>query len=132
MLLREQGRDRSPMIPQPGLGAEADSVLRSQRRFDAENRVGFLIRKLRHGPDEMRTELAANFFRQPSHFLIQRTVAELEIVERDQLFDMIDREGDPDGDADCADRKQFDDPFHANRTQGPMRSSGGSRTICGR
>ena len=50
---------------------------------------------------------------------MQRAVAELEIMERDQFLDVVHREGHAHRDADGADGQQFDDAFHAHRPERP-------------
>ena len=61
-----------------------------------------------------RGQLRPHFFRQPPDLLIERTVAELQIVISDQLLNLVNSKGNTHGDADGAHRQEFDDPVHAH------------------
>ena len=64
----------------------------------------------------MRRQFTPDFFSQAAHFIMQGTVAELQIVIADQIFDSLDVERHAHSDAERADREQFDDAFDAQRS----------------
>jgi hypothetical protein len=61
----------------------------------------------------MGREFRANLLREPAHFLMQRAVAELEVMVADQILDLPDLERHAHADADGADRQEFHDALHA-------------------
>ena len=63
----------------------------------------------------MRCQFAAHLLRQLPHFLVQRAVAELQIVVAHQVLDLLDLERHAHGDADRADGQQLDHALHPHR-----------------
>src|SRR5438105_15262691 len=70
-------------------------------------------------PDEIAIQFAAHFFRQPANFLVQRPVAELQVMIDDEVLDLPHFKGYAHGDADGTDRQQLDNAFYAD---GPVRT----------
>src|SRR5579863_773690 len=115
-LLRQQRSNGPAVRPPPVFGVERCAFLRDQWRLDTENRVSLLLGKLRYRPNVERRQLATHFLRQPPHFLVQRTIAELQIVIADEIFDAFNFKWHPNRNAERADRKQFHDAFNSYRT----------------
>ena len=70
-------------------------------------------------PHEIRGQFAAHFLGQMPHFLVQRAVAELEIMIYDEVLDLPHLEWDAYRDAQRSHGQQLDYAIHTN---GPVRS----------
>ena len=69
--------------------------------------------------DQMIFQLGHNFLRKPMNVVSERTIAELQIVKSDEVFNVFNREWHANGDADGADGQKFDHALDANRPQWP-------------
>src|SRR5262249_44572822 len=103
---------------QPILRAQRRSVFTEQRRFDAEYRVSLLFCEARDRSNEVRRQFPTDLFGAAADFFVKRAVAELQVVELNEVFDLFYLKWNPNRDADCADGKDFDDPLHSDRTMG--------------
>src|SRR5882672_7889885 len=99
---------------EPTFGAKRRFILSLQGRLDAKNGVSLFFGQLRNGTQEIRGELAPDFFGQPANFVVERAVAELQIMVNHQVLDVAHFEWHADGDADRAHRENFDDALEAD------------------
>lgn len=86
---------------------------RCKRRVDAEDGVGFFVGEAVVGADAERTEFLVDVFGESADFVVEGAVGELEVVVVDEFGEVIDAEGDVDGDGDGADGEEFDGAFDA-------------------
>src|SRR5262249_21082914 len=69
-----------------------------------------------HWPDIVTRQFAANLFVQMPDFLADGTVAELQIVIRHEVLDLLNFERHAHADTDRTHRKELDHAFDAHRT----------------
>src|SRR5258708_31348744 len=103
------------MSSEPLLRAQRGAVISYQWGIDAKNRIRLFLCQVGYRADVVLSQLTPDFFSEPTHFLVQGSVAELQIMIIHQIFDVPYREGNPDSDADCTDREQFYSHFDTYR-----------------
>ena len=101
----------------PLLGVDFIAVVIKHRRGQAKDGVRLFLKQLRVRAHQMAGEFGHNFLRQAVDFVVERPVAELQIMENNQVFHAVHHKGDAHRNAHRADRQQFDAAFHPDRPE---------------